>query len=93
MRLRQGGGQVVDLLSLESCRDATDNKSCSLGRGVYHLTFIQVKARKVGKRADPINLMTPAERAALIEKAKRWNAVAVLGWKSGDGAIKYQGVK
>ena len=93
VRLRQGGGQVVDLLSLEPCRDATENKSCSLGFAVFHVFAIQVKARKVGKRADPLNLMSPAERAALKAEAKRRNAVPVLAWCGSDGGIKYQEVK
>ena len=88
-RLRQGGGQGGDLLSLEPCGDA----HCTWGRGVYHLYFIQVKARKVGKRADPINLMRPVERQALIAEAGRRNAVPVLAWRGSDGAIKYLEVK
>ena len=93
VRLRQGGGQVVDLLSLEPCRDCMENKSCSLGRGVYHLYLIQVKARKVGKRAEPLNLMRPVERAALIAEAANWKALPVIAWKASDGGIKYQEVK
>ena len=87
VRLRQGGGQVVDLLSLEPCGDAF----CSLGRGAYHLYFIQVKARKVGKRAEPLNLMSPAERAALVAEAASWKALPVLAWS--EGGIRYKEVE
>jgi len=89
-RLRQGGGEPVDLISLEPCRDCTENKSCSLGRGVYHLYMIQCKARTTGKRADPLNLMSPAEREALITEAQKWGAVAVLAYKE-NGTIALQG--
>ena len=91
-RLRQGGGECVDLLSLERCRDCTENKSCSLGLGVHHAFVIQVKARKVGKRADPLNLLSPAERMALITEAKALGATALVAWKA-DGQIQYREVK
>ena len=90
-RLRQGGGECVDLVSVEPCRDATDNKSCSLGLGVHHFYLVQCKARKVGKRADPLNLMSPAEREALTAEAVKWNAVALLAYKR-DGVIQYKQV-
>ena len=89
VRLRQGGGQVVDLLSLEPCGDAF----CSLGRGVYHIFLIQVKARKVGKRAQPNNLMSPAERVALKAEAANWKALPVLAWRGGDGGIQFKEVE
>ena len=79
---------MIDIISLEPCQDATDNKSCSLGRGVYHVYFIQVKARKVGERANPLNLMAPTERAALITEAAAWGADPVLAYKR-DGSIRY----
>src|SRR3990167_9409038 len=86
-RLRQGGGEPVDLVATERCTDAY----CTLGLGTHHLFLIQVKARKVGKRADPLNLMSPAERAALRAEAERWGAVALLAYKQ-DGAICYMEV-
>jgi|SRR3989304_3644297 len=88
-RLRQGMGEPVDLVSLEPCQDATENKSCLLDRGVYHLILIQCKARRVGKRADPLSLLSPAEREALIAEAKKWGAIALVAYKK-DGEIKYR---
>ena len=88
-RLRQGGGECADLVVLEKCQDATENKSCSLGLGVHHVYLIQCKAGKVGKRAEP--LMSPAEREALRAKAEKWNAVPLLAYKR-DGEIAYKRV-
>ena len=91
-RLPQGGGEPVDLVSLEPCQDATENKSCSLGRGVHHLFMVQCKARRVGKRADPLNLLSSAEREALIAEAKKWKAVPLVAFKR-DGEIHYREVR
>ena len=88
VRLRQGGGTPVDIISLEVCNDA----HCSLGLGVFHAFAIQSKARKVGKRADPLNLLSPAERMALITEAKALGATAQVAWKA-DGQIQYREVK
>ena len=79
-RLRQGGGEPVDLLSLEQCRDCTENKSCSLGLGVHHVYLIQCKLG---------GYIAPAERAALIAEAKRIGATPLLAYRK-DGAIVYK---
>ena len=80
-RLRQGGGECVDLLSL----------SPYLVRGTYYVYLVQCKAGKLGKRADPLNLMSPAEREALTAEAVKWNAVPLLAYKR-DGVIQYKQV-
>jgi len=78
-------------------RHHADEKRCGLSQPdpqrvvVHHFYLVQCKARKVGKRADPLNLMSPAEREALTAEAVKWNAVALLAYKR-DGVIQYKQV-
>jgi hypothetical protein len=82
-RLRQGGGEPVDVVSFERMR-------LSMGQGVIEFVaiyFIQVKNHK-RKSKDGSPYVAPAEREALILEAKRAGAIPLLAWK--DGEIQYK---
>ena len=76
-RLRQAGGCVVDVVSLERCQDA----ACTVnGSRVGHIRLIQAKF--TGK-------LPAAERAALIAEANRVDGVPVLACPDGAG-VRYE---
>mgnify|MGYP001615881825 FL=1 len=75
-RIRQGQGELVDLVALESCSDAR----CSLHGRVNHVYFIQ--CRLLGN-------LSAVETEQLQEEARTYNAIPLLAWKQ-DGQIQYK---
>ncbi len=76
-RLRQAGGCVVDVVSLEACQDG----HCTVHGGrVGHIRLIQAKS--AGK-------LPAAERAALITEASKVDGIPVLACPNGAG-VRYE---
>ena len=74
-RLRQAGGCVVDVVSVERCLDG----GCSLN-GTTHTFLIQAKS--TGK-------LPSAEREALIAEADKVDGIPLLAWPDGAG-VRYE---
>jgi hypothetical protein len=74
-KLRQGGGEVVDVVAIERCRDGV----CTLHGGVSHVYLIQAK---VG------GWMSPTERERLVMGARAIAATPLMAWK--DKGIQYK---
>ena len=76
-RLRQGGGEVVDLVSVE-----THWGPRHLALGLHTVFLIQCKLA---------GYLRPVERERLVLEARSIGAVPLLAWKV-DGAIQYREV-
>jgi len=77
-KLRQGGGEVVDIVSIEHCGDG----HCSFHGAISHVWLIQVK---VGGPYLP-----PAERERLVMDAQGIGATPIVAWK--DKGIQYKDI-
>ena len=77
-KLRQGGGEVVDVVSIERCGDG----HCSFHGGISHVWMIQCKA------GGPYLL--PAERERLVMDAQGIGATPLVAWK--DKGIQYKDI-
>ena len=77
-KLRQGGGEVVDIVSVERCQDGR----CTVHSHVSHVYFIQCK---VGGPYLP-----PAERERLLMDAEAIGATPLVAWK--DKGIQYKDI-
>ena len=77
-KLRQGGGEVVDVISIERCGDG----HCSFHGHISHVWMIQVK---VGGPYLP-----PAERERLVMDAQGIGATPMVAWK--DKGIQYKDI-
>lgn len=77
-KLRQGGGEVVDVISVERCGDGV----CTVRGHVSHVYLIQCK---VGA------WMSPVERERLVMAARAIAATPLLAWK--DKGIHYKEVR
>ncbi|KKK47594.1 hypothetical protein LCGC14_3153640 [marine sediment metagenome] len=76
-KLRQGGGEVVDVISVERCGDGR----CTVHGHVSHVRLIQVK---VG------GWMSPIERERLVMAAKQIGAIPLMAWR--DKGIQYKDI-
>ena len=77
-KLRQGGGEVVDVLSAEKCGDGR----CTVHGHVSHIYLIQCK---VGGPYLP-----PIERERLVMAAQGIGATPLVAWK--DKGIQYKDI-
>ena len=77
-KLRQGGGEVVDVVSIERCQDGR----CTVQATVSHVRLIQCK---VGGLYLP-----PAERERLQMAARAIGAVPLVAWR--DKGIQYKDI-
>ncbi len=77
-KLRQGGGEVVDVIAVERCGDGV----CTLHGHVSHVYLIQAK---VG------GYMTPIERERLVMEARAISATPLMAWK--DRGIQYKEIR
>ena len=77
-KLRQGGGEVVDVVSIERCGDGR----CTLRGRVSHVYLIQCKVR------GPYLL--PIERERLVMDAQGIGATPLVAWK--DKGIQYKDI-
>ncbi len=77
-RLRQGGGEIWDVWSIEACTDAY----CSLYKsgGATHTYFIQCRLR---------GNLSAVEDETCAEDARLVSAIPLLAWKV-DGQIRYR---
>ncbi|KKL23814.1 hypothetical protein LCGC14_2421620 [marine sediment metagenome] len=76
-KLRQGGGEVVDIIAVERCGDGM----CTLHSHVSHVFLIQAK---VG------GYMNPVERERLVMEAQAIAATPLMAWK--DKGIQYKDI-
>ena len=76
-KLRQGGGEVVDIISVEKCGDGL----CSLHGHVSHVWLIQAKVN---------GWMSPLERERLVMEARAIAATPLMAWK--DKGIQYKDI-
>ena len=76
-KLRQGGGEVVDIVSIEKCQDGR----CTAHSHVSHVFLIQAK---VG------GYMSPVERERLVMEAQAIAATPLMAWK--DKGIQYKDI-
>jgi len=76
-KLRQGGGEVVDIVSIEKCQDGR----CTAHSHVSHVWLIQAK---VG------GYMNPVERERLVMEAQAISATPLMAWK--DKGIQYKDI-
>ncbi|KKL19590.1 hypothetical protein LCGC14_2463930 [marine sediment metagenome] len=76
-KLRQGGGEVVDIVSIEKCQDGR----CTVHSHVSHVFLIQAK---VG------GYMNPVERERLVMEARAIAATPLMAWK--DKGIQYKDI-
>ncbi len=77
-KLRQGGGEVVDVVSIERCQDGR----CTVHNRVSHVYLIQCKV------SSPYLL--PAERERLLIDAEAIAATPLVAWK--DKGIQYKDI-
>ena len=77
-RIRQGQGEIVDLVSIEGC--AHHSPTACVAPGVSHVFFIQCRLR---------GNMSAVETEQLKEEAKMYRAVPLLAWKQ-DGQVQYK---
>lgn len=77
-KLRQGGGEVVDIVSIERCQDGR----CTVHSHLSHVFLIQCK---VGGPWLP-----PAERERLVMDARGIGAMPIVAWK--DKGIQYKDI-
>lgn len=75
-RVRQGGGEIVDVVALEICTDV--GHSCSLYRKATHVFLIQCRSS---------GHMTGLEREQLIERAKLVSAHPFLAFRDGKSIV------
>jgi len=76
-RLRQGGGCIVDVVSVEHCQDG----HCTVnGSRVAHVYMIQCKVD---------GHLTGAERAALVAEASKVDAIPLLAARV-NGGVRYE---
>ena len=78
-KLRQGGGEVVDIVSIERCGDGR----CTVHSHVSHVYFIQCKLR------NPYLL--PLELERLMMEAQSVGATPLVAWRD-SGEIHYKDV-
>lgn len=76
-KLRQGGGEVVDVVSIERCQDGR----CTVQATVSHVRLIQCK---VG------GWMSPIEREGLQMAARAIGATPLMAWR--DKGIQYKDI-
>jgi hypothetical protein len=77
-KLRQGGGEVVDVVSIERCQDG----QCTVHGHVSHVYLIQCKL------SGPYLL--PVERERLVMDARGIGATPIVAWK--DKGIQYKDI-
>ena len=77
-KLRQGGGEVVDVVSIEKCQDGR----CTAHSHVSHVWMIQCK---IGGPWLP-----PVERERLLMDAQAIGATPLVAWK--DKGIQYKDI-
>lgn len=80
-RLRQGGGEVVDVVAIEACGDV--GFSCTLYRQASHVWMIQCKTD---------GSMSPLEREQLVQRAKTAGAHPLMAFKNGR-VIEYKEIR
>jgi len=76
-KLRQGGGEVVDVVSIERYQDGR-------WHGSLHLSRVYLIQCKVG------GYMSPIERERLVMDARGIGATPLMAWKS--GGIQYKDI-
>ena len=77
-KLRQGGGEVVDVIAVERC----GNGRCTVHAHVSHVWLIQCKV------SGPY--LPPVERERLQERAEAIGATPLVAWK--DKGIQYKDI-
>lgn len=77
MRLRQGGGETVDIVAIQACRNGYADHHWNQP----HVQYIQCKVNR--------GQMLKAEKEALYLRARNVNSHAYLAYKR-DGQIVYE---